>query len=110
MVYGAINPLENIKKDLATLLRDVKALPRTSFKKPFEKLFLEAAIAGAKFLVDFGHYRGAYEELERIVMTKMDGCVNSQEPDGHDWLKDCPTQVKLYSTVNEIVVYLKILE
>jgi hypothetical protein len=110
VVYGAINPLENIKEDLATLLSDVKALPRTSFRKPLEKPFLEAAIAGAKLLVHFGDYRWAYEELNRGVMAKMDGCVNSPQPDANDWLKDCPTQIKLYSAVNEIMVYLKILE
>jgi hypothetical protein len=110
VVYGAINPLENIKKDLATLLSDVRALPRTSFRKPFEKPFLEAAILRANFLVRLGDYRQAYEVLEKRVMAKMDGCVNSQEPDAQDWLKDCATQVTLYTTVNEIMVYLKILD
>ena len=110
VVYGAINPLENIKENLAKLVREVAALPSTSFSRPVEKGLLEAEIESVRFLVDFHDYGRAYEVLQNGVMAKMNGCVKSQAPSPQDWLTDCQTQITLYSTVNQTMVYLKILD
>ena len=108
VVYGAINPLENIKDQLTKLIADVKALPRREFQIPLEKAALEWKVEMARWLVTIGLHGWAYRELEQVIQ-KMDGCKNSGHPDRCDWLRNCDTQATLYWAVNDVMVLLKIL-
>jgi hypothetical protein len=110
VIYGAINPVENIKEKLVQLVATVDALPKTSFKKPLEKQVLRWELELAHWLVEWAKYDWASIELEKGVLTKMDGCQKSNQPDKQDWLKDCTTQSKLYWAVNEVIVFLKIMD
>ena len=109
VVYGAINPTENIKDQLTKLIADVNALSRKEFQSPLEKPDLEWKLELAKWLVTIGFHDCAYRELEQVIL-KMDGCIKTDYPDRHDWLKNCDTQKSLYYAVNEVMVLLKILD
>ncbi len=109
VVYGAINPLENIIDQLAKLIADVGALCRKEFQIPREKAELEWKLEMARWLAAIGLHDWAYRELA-LVIQKMDGCKNSGHPDRCDWLKNCDTQANLYWAVNDVMVLLKILD
>ena len=109
VVYGAINPLDNIKDQLTKLIADVNALSRKEFQIPLEKAALEWKLEMARWLVAVGLHGWAYRELEQVIQ-KMDGCKNSGHPDRCDWLRNCDTQATLYWAVNDVMVLLKILE
>ncbi len=109
VVYGAINPLDNIKDQLTKLIADVNALSRKEFQIPLEKPVLEWKLAMARWLVTVGLHGCAYRELE-LVIQKMDGCKSLGHPDRCDWLRNCDTQATLYWAVNDVMVLLKILD
>ena len=109
VVYGAINPLDNIKEKLAQLESAIDAIPKKNFKKPLQKSFLKAEIELIEWFVRFKGYDWAYRMLQDSVLAKMNGCASSGCSDANDWLKDCDTATKLYWAVNEITVLLKIL-
>lgn len=109
VVYGAINPLDNIKEKLVQLVAAIELIPQNNFRTPSGKAVLENKVQVVQKMVENGNYVGAYQKLQEDVMGKMDGCINSTRPDGNDWLKDCDNQVKLYWAVHEVMVFLKIL-
>jgi hypothetical protein len=109
VVYGAINPLDNIKEKLASLEAAIDAIPKTSFKKPIQKSLLKGEIELIEWFVRFKGYDWAYRMLQDSVLARMNGCTASGYSDTNDWLKDCDTATKLYWSVNEITVLLKIL-
>jgi hypothetical protein len=109
VVYGAINPLENIKDQLTKLIADVGALPKKEFQIPREKLELKWKLEMARWFVAVDRYGWASWELEHVIQ-KMDGCAKSGHPDRCDWLRNCDTQATLYWAVNEVMVLLKILD
>ncbi len=62
-----------------------------------------------KKIIGLGYYSEALEKLQDDLLQKTDGCINTGFSDGNDWLKDCDQQDKLYWSIHEIVVLLKIL-
>lgn len=109
VVYGAINPLDNIKEKLVSLLATVNSIPQTTFTVPSGKQGLQQKIKTVQKIVSVGNYGEAYQKLQDDVMGKMNGCSKSTSPDKSDWLRDCDSQSKLYWSVHEITVLLKIL-
>jgi hypothetical protein len=109
MIYGAINPLENINEKLIQLAVAIDSIPPNSFKPPSRKAALKNKVKDVQKILGKGHNSKAYQKLQDDIMGKIDGCKNSARPDGNDWLKDCDTQNKLHWAVNDIMVLLKIL-
>ena len=108
VVYGAINPLNNIREKLVQLEVAIDAIPKKSFKNPLQKLFLKEEIELIEWFVKVRGYDWAYRTLQDNVLARMNGCTAGHS-DANDWFKDCDTETKLYWAVNEIGVLLKIL-
>jgi hypothetical protein len=109
VVYGAINPLDNIKEKLLQLETTIDAIPNKSFKKPLQKVLLKGEIDLIQWFIRLKGYDWAYRTLQDGVLARMNGCTASGYSDANDWFKDCDTATKLYWAVNEITVLLKIL-
>jgi hypothetical protein len=107
VVYGAINPLDNVKEKLVQLLATVDAIPQTSFKSPWGKWTLKTQLQVIQSIIAKGDYAWAYHNLQQNVLGNMHGCPNSNYP--NDWLKDCNNQTTVSWAVNEIAALLKIL-
>jgi hypothetical protein len=63
VVYGAINPLDNIKEKLAQLEVAIDAIPKKSFKKPLQKSLLKGEIDLIQWFVRFRGYDWAYRTI-----------------------------------------------
>jgi len=110
VIYGAINPLENINEKLVQLVAAVDLTPSQSFTTPSGKSALKQKVEVVQNMVEVANYKGAYQKLQEDILGKMNGCVRSESPspDQNDWVNDCNVQIPLYSAVNEIMVFLKI--
>jgi hypothetical protein len=109
VVYGAINPLDNIKEKLALLQTTIDAIPKASFRNPMQKSLLKGEIELIEWFVRFKGYDWAYRMLQDSILARMNGCTASGYSDKNDWFKNCDTATKLYWAVNEITVLLRIL-
>jgi len=109
VVYGAINPIENIKEKLAQLIAVINSTPSSAFKTPSGKAVLKQKLLIVSKDVRVRNYAGAYQKLQNDILAKMDGCALSGSPDNNDWVKACDTQTKLYWATHEIMVLLKII-
>lgn len=107
VVYGAINPLDNINEKLVQLVATVDSIPQKNFKSPWGKWTLKTQLQVIESIIAKGDYAWAYYNLEHNVLGNMHGCANSSYP--NDWLKDCNSQTSVYWAVYEIAVLLKIL-
>jgi hypothetical protein len=107
VIYGAINPLDNINEKLVQLLAAVDSMAQTSFKSPWGKWTLKTQLQVIQSIIAKGDYAWAYYNLQHNVLGNMHSCPNSSYP--NDWLKDCNSQTSVYWTVNEIAALLKIL-
>jgi hypothetical protein len=107
VVYGAINPLDNINEKLVQLLATVDSIPQTSFKSPWGKWTLKTQLQVIQSIIAKGDYAWAYHNLQQNVLGNMHGCPNSGYP--NDWLKDCNSQPSVYWAVYEIAALLNIL-
>jgi hypothetical protein len=106
VVYGAIDPLDNIKEKLAQAIAAVDSIPQSSFKSPWGKWTLKTQLQTIQSIIGKGDYAWAYHNLQQNVLGNMHQCPNSYPG---DWLKDCDAQTKIYWAVYEISVLLKIL-
>jgi hypothetical protein len=109
VVYGAINPLENINEKLVQLATTIDSISSNRFTTPSGKAVLKNKVEVVQKIIRVGDYQGAYQKLQEDIMGKINGCEKSASPDGNDWLNNCDDQVKLYWAVNDIMVLLKIL-
>jgi hypothetical protein len=107
VVYGAIDPLDNINEKLAQVVATVNSIPQTSFKRPWGKWTLKTQLQVIQSMIAKGDYAWAYYNLQQNVLGNIHGCPNSSYP--NDWLKDCNSQTSVYWAVYEIAVLLKIL-
>lgn len=109
VIYGAINPLENINEKLIQLSKTIDSIPADSFTAPSGKAVLKSNVKNVQKMLGKGHYSDAYQKLKDDIMVKAGACYNPDHPDGNDWLKDCDTRTRLHWAVNDIMVLLKIL-
>jgi hypothetical protein len=107
VVYGAINPLDNINEKLVQLVATVDSIPQTSFKSPWGKWTLKTQLQVIQAIIAKGDYAWAHYNLQQNVLGNMHGCPNSSYP--NDWLKDCNSQPSVYWAVYEIAALLNIL-
>jgi hypothetical protein len=107
VVYGAINPLDNINEKLLQVVAAVDSIPQNNFKRSWGKWMLKTQLQMIESIIAKGDYAWAHYNLEHNVLGNMHGCANSSYP--NDWLKDCDSQTKVYWAVYEIAALLKIL-
>jgi hypothetical protein len=107
VVYGAINPLDNINEKLVKAIASVDSIPQGSFKSPMGKWTLKAQLQSIQSIIAKGDYAWAYNNIQQNVLGKMHTCPNSGYP--NDWLRDCDAQTNLYWAVYEIGALLNIL-
>ncbi len=53
--------------------------------------------------IEAGDYAGALGQLERDILRKTDGCVDSAEPDRNDWITDCEFQEIFYQLIQDAI-------
>jgi hypothetical protein len=109
VVYGAINPLDNINEKLIQLAAAIDSIPPNSFTAPTGKALLKDRVEMVQKTLGKGYYSEAYQKLQDDIMGKFNICKNVAYPSEDDWLKDCDTQARLHWAVNDIMVLLKIL-
>jgi hypothetical protein len=109
VIYGAINPLENINEKLIQLATAIDSIPPDSFMTSSGKEVLKNNVKTVQKMLGKGNYAKAYKKLQDDIMGKIDVCKNSAHPNSNDSLKDCDTRTKLHWAVNDIMVLLKIL-
>jgi hypothetical protein len=56
-----------------------------------------------------GDYSDAYDKLTGDVAGKMDGCADTGDVDGSDWITNCPAQGQVYLYVQEAISILETL-
>ncbi|MDW7774142.1 MAG: GEGP motif-containing diheme protein [Desulfobulbaceae bacterium] len=108
MVYGAIDPIQNVLEKLDELIADIRLLENEAFKKEMFKLKLEEQTAIALELVQKGEYKAALNKMRHVIMKRMDGCVADGSVAGDDWLNVCESQKKMYWQIHEITVLTEI--
>ena len=109
VVFGNIDPLPNILEKLDALSASINAIDSASFKQPNAQKVLVQKIEVIKKIINQGSYAEALQKLQDDLSQKTDGCSKSGFDDGNDWVKDCDEQAKLYWSIHEIIVFLKIL-
>ncbi len=108
LIYGAVDPLPSIQAKLEDLVHSLSREPGSSFKHRIFKWALALKIKILQHMIDRGIYRGALISLERSLQARTDGCRRSGAPDRDDWITDCELQSRVYWTIHEIKVLLKI--
>ncbi len=109
VIYGAINPVPSIEEKIDLLNDSVQGLSVNTFKNPSYQRTLIDKISVIEKQISRGEYAEASEKLERDVMQKTDGFVLKGNTDGNDWVTDREAQSRLYWTIYEIEILLKIL-
>jgi hypothetical protein len=94
-----------IASKVLALKSAVKALPNSAVS-PIKKAALLAGLNAVQKQVDKGKYGTAAKLLEYTVLARMDGCVKRGAPDHDDFIKQCDTQLQLYSQVQPLALYL----
>jgi hypothetical protein len=61
-----------------------------------------------KIMVDImqylaGGYETTYDKLTGEIAGKMDGCADTDDVDGSDWIINCPAQGKVYPYIQEAI-------
>jgi hypothetical protein len=109
VIYGAINPLENINEKLIQLTAVIDSVPSDSIMTPSERAALKSNVKKVQKMLGKGDYSKAYQKLQNDIIGKIEVCKNSDHPNAKDSLKDCDTRTMLHWAVNDIMVLLKIL-
>ncbi len=109
VIYGAINPLENINEKLIQLSKAIDSIPVDGFTESSGKKALKSNMKMVQKMLGKGHYSDAYKKLQDDIMVKAGVCKNPDHADGNSWLKDCDARTRLHWAVNDIMVLLKIL-
>jgi K319L-like, PKD domain len=98
-------------ENLASTVDVVNSLPPetlpTFFVNSNQANALTSKINAALKLIDQKQYAAALDKLETDILPKTDGCATQGAPDKNDWIKDCPTQKKVYDSVKDTIELLQ---
>jgi hypothetical protein len=108
IVYGALDPVPTIETKLAELYASISSQDTRNYKHWIFKYVMDFKIKALQKMIRKGAYKGALNQLEKILLTRTDGCVEKGAPDRNDWITDCELQKATYWSLHEIMVLLKI--
>ena len=58
-------------------------------------------------MIDQGLYEDALHKLEHDILTKIDGCSETGEPDKNDWIITCEEQAAVYPLVMDTIEHVR---
>ena len=97
VVIGTIQDAEDV----------IIALPQSVLKnKNMRNAFLNklnSVIAN----VEAGNYADALDKLQNDIMGKMNGCIDTGDPNKNDWIKSCVEQYQVYLILMSAVTLLQ---
>jgi hypothetical protein len=64
-------------------------------------------INAVQWMVAEGLYADALNKLQNDILAKMNGCVETGEPDKNDWIITCEGQKQIYPLIIETIEYVK---
>jgi hypothetical protein len=108
VVYGDIDPQQNILDKLSALASTIQAADSKAFKNPRYKCALLLEVQGVRFLVSKKCYRWSLNALETEVLPVLQGCSQTKKRCSNYWVTDCDLQQNLLWSVQEIITLLKI--
>ncbi len=107
LIYGAIDPYNTIMAKLDELQQAVGEMPASDFKFLPAKRIITKHVNIMKYHLQSGRKRPVERYLDKLA-AKVDGCVESGEPDKNDWLVECQSQVAVYWALHELNVLMTI--
>jgi hypothetical protein len=108
VVYGNIDPQQNILDKLSTMASVIEAADAGSFKRPGFKPALIQKINAVRFLIEEKLYRCGLQELQKDILPKLENCSPTGKRVGNDWISNCDLQQSLLWSLQEIMTLLKI--
>lgn len=110
IVYGAVDPLPTINTKINELYRQLRTEENSDFKHRMLKWVMAFKLSALQKKINKGRHSAALTKIERGLLAKTDGCVQTGSPDRNDWITDCDLQTRTYWAIHEIRVLLKILD
>lgn len=108
VVYGDIDPRQNILDKLSEMISVVKSTNPDLFNHRGLKMALIANITEARLLIWTKHYRSGLRVLQEGILPRIDSCSIGCRHDGGNWISDCDLQKRLLWSLQEIITLLKI--
>ncbi|MCK4792923.1 MAG: DUF1566 domain-containing protein [Desulfobacteraceae bacterium] len=87
----------------------INGLDDSVFKRKQMRNRLNRKINSVLRLIDKRRYQRALDKLEYGILTKMDGCAETDSPDKNDWIIDCDAQKQVYPLIVEAIALLRTL-
>ena len=106
---GIESQWSNVEFSLQVTLADAVEIELTpeSLKNENMKNALLNKIDAALEMIDEGLYEDALNKLEHDILAKMNGCVETGEPDKNDWIITCEEQSEIYPLIIETIENVK---
>lgn len=108
IVYGAVDPLPSINSKMDALCKHLCTEDGGNFKHHILKWVMTFKLKVLKKMINRGRHQAALTRMERGLLSKTDGCMETGAPDRNDWITDCDLQRRIYWAIHEITVLLKI--
>jgi hypothetical protein len=99
----------NVESSLQGTLADaveIELTPESLKNKNLKNALLNKINAAQEMIAD-GLYEEALDKLENDILTKMNGCAETGEPDKNDWIITCEGQSQLYPLIIEAIENVK---
>jgi hypothetical protein len=107
VVYGDIDPQQNILDNLSALISVIWAADPDAFNHGAKRELI-AEIYGARRLIAKGHYKQGLRELEKKIIPRLETCGTSWKHHGRNWIIDCELQQQVLWSLQEVITLLKI--
>ena len=106
---GIESQWSSVESSLQSTLADVIEIELTleSMKSKNLKKTLLNKIDTVLDMIDDGLYTNALSKLRNDILSKMNGCGETGEPDKNDWIITCEAQNRIYPLVIETIEYIK---
>ncbi|MFZ2447125.1 MAG: GEGP motif-containing diheme protein [Syntrophobacteraceae bacterium] len=108
VIYGDIDPRQNIIDKLSALAAVVKAADADSFRHPAQRNALALRINKVRSLVSKRQYDAGLSQLEAQILPTVENCSQTGTRGAGDWVTDCDLQQNLLWSLQEIVTLLEI--
>jgi hypothetical protein len=108
VVYGAIDPIPTVLAKTGDLQDFVLSLEREDLRGKNMSAAYAQKLDVLMSQIDKGAISGAEDKIVNDLLPKVDGVVETGEPDGDDWVVDPIAQRRIYWSLQELLVLLAI--
>ncbi len=108
VVYGAIDPIPTVLAKTGDLQDFVYTLEREDLRGKNMDVAYAKKLDVLLKQIDKGAITGAEDKIVNDLLPKVDGVVETGEPDGDDWVMDPIAQRRIYWSLQELLVLLAI--